>query len=79
MYVLRNAPKLKTNEYFRSVYLVPDRTKETGRLHSGLVEQMKELIKQDNSERYFVRDNKLIVSVRARALSTSTLTCYQNL
>ena len=57
--ILRNAHKLKTNEDFKSVYLAPERTKEQRRLHSGLVKQLKELIKQDNSKRYFIRDNKV--------------------
>ena len=58
--ILRNTHKHKTNVDFKLVHLAPDRTKEQRRLHSGIVKQMKELIKQD--KRYFFRDNKVILS-----------------
>ena len=57
--ILRNAYKLKTNTEFKSVYLSPDRTKEERVVHSKLVSQMKELIKQDNSKHYFIKNNKV--------------------
>ena len=57
--ILRNTHTHKTNVDFKLVYLAPDRTKEQRRLHSGLVKQLKELIKLDNSKRYFIRDNKV--------------------
>jgi gas vesicle protein len=56
---LKNAHKLKSNESFKSVYLAPDRSLEQRVAHHKLVIKMKELIKNDNSKHYFIRDNKV--------------------
>ncbi|KAL5251689.1 hypothetical protein ACHWQZ_G014734 [Mnemiopsis leidyi] len=57
--VLRKAHKLKASDEFKKVYLAPDRSAEERAAHSKLVNQMKELIKKDNSKHYFIRDDKI--------------------
>ena len=57
--ILRKAHKLKSNEEFKTVYLAPDRTPEQRAAHSKLVNQMKELIKNDSSKHYYIRDDKI--------------------
>ena len=57
--ILKHAHKLKANSEFRTVYLSPDRTSEQRQSHNKLVKKMKEMINQDNSKYYFIRDNKV--------------------
>ena len=57
--ILKHAHKLKAVSEFKTVYLSPDRTKEQRLAHSKLVKKMKEMINQDNSKHYFIRDNKV--------------------
>ena len=57
--ILRQAHKLKANSEFKTVYLSPDRTKEQRLAHSKLVKQMKEMINQDKTKHYFIRNNKI--------------------
>ena len=58
--ILKHAHKLKACSEFKAVYLSPDRTKEQRLAHSKLVKKMKEMIKQDKTKHYFIRDNKVI-------------------
>ena len=58
-FMLKNAYKLRADEHFKLVYLAPDRTKEERKAHGKLINEMKELIKQDSSKHYFIRDNKV--------------------
>ena len=59
-YLLRRAPLLSRNESnFRKVYLAPDRSKTERVAHQKLVAEMKELIRQDSSKHYVIRDNKV--------------------
>ena len=57
--ILKNAHKLKTNNDFKTVFLAPDRTPEQRAAHSKLVIQMKEMIKNDSSKHYFIKDDKV--------------------
>ena len=57
--ILKHAHKLKSNSELKTVYISPDRTKEQRLAHSKLVKKMKEMINQDNSKHYFIRDNKV--------------------
>ena len=57
--ILKNAYKLKTNIDFKTVFLAPDRTPEQRAAHSKLVIQMKEMIKNDSSKHYFIKDDKV--------------------
>ena len=41
------------------IYLAPDRTAEQRVAHNKLVNRMKELIKEDSSKHYFIRNNKI--------------------
>ncbi|KAL5265759.1 hypothetical protein ACHWQZ_G006463 [Mnemiopsis leidyi] len=55
--ILKNASRLKTKPSLKSVYVLPDRTKEQRAAHAKLVHKMKELISRDNSKHYFIRGN----------------------
>lgn len=58
--VLSAASKLRSYEgEFRTVYLAPDRTREQQLAHGKLVKEMKELISNNPSKYYFIRNNKI--------------------
>ena len=58
--VLNAASKLRSCEgEFRTVYLAPDRTKEEQLAHAKLVKEMKELLLNDPSKFYYIRNNKI--------------------
>ena len=56
---LSNANKLKESDEFKMVYLAPDRTAEQRVAHNKLVTRMKELIRQDSSKHYYIRNDKI--------------------
>ena len=56
---LSNAHKLKASDDYKMVYLAPDRTAEQRAAHNKLVNRMKELIKEDSSRHYFIRNDKI--------------------
>merc|ERR1712176_351066 len=70
-FVLSKASKLKLNvyDYWRCIYLAPDRSKEERVAHRKLVAEMKQKISEDSSKYYSIRDGK-IISVD-KALSTT--------
>ena len=57
-FILAHARKLRTSE-MKDVYLAPDRTKEERTEHSKLVKRMKEMIANDSSKHFFIRNNKI--------------------
>ena len=65
--VVRNGYRLKTCDELKNVYIAPDRTKEERATHSKLVIKMKELIKQDASKHYYIRNGK--VNIADKSLS----------
>ena len=44
---------------FQTVFLAPDRAPEQRVAHSKLVIQMKEMIRNDSSKNYFIKDDKV--------------------
>ena len=56
---LSKAQKLKTNDEYKMVYLAPDRTAEQRVAHNKLVTRMKEMIRQDSSKHYYIRNDKI--------------------
>ena len=59
--ILKAAHRLRqhTGE-FRTVYLAPDRSKKEREEHNKLVRQMKELISQDSTKYYFIKNGKVM-------------------
>ena len=57
--ILSNAHKLKESDDFKMVYLAPDRTAEQRVAHNKLVTRMKEMIRQDSSKHYYIRNDKI--------------------
>ena len=49
----------KLKDVYPTVYLGPDRNKEERQAHNELVSPMKDLIKQDPSKHYYIRNNKI--------------------
>ena len=59
-YLLRRAHLLRKNEgNLSKVYLAPDRSKTERETHQKLVAEMKEMIRQDSSKHYVIRDDKV--------------------
>ena len=54
--VLRNSRKLKGDEKFEAVVIVPDRSIEERAIHRKLVEEMKNKIKTEPSKYHYIRD-----------------------
>ena len=58
--VLRNSRKLKEDEKFEAVVIVPDRSIEERAIHRKLVEEMKSKIKTEPSKYHYIRDYKIV-------------------
>ena len=58
--VLRNSRKLKEDEKFEAVVIVPDRSIEERAIHRKLVEEMKNKIKTEPSKYHYIRDYKIV-------------------
>ena len=57
--ILSNAHKLKESDEFKMVYIAPDRTAEQRVAHNKLVTRMKEMIRQDSSKHYYIKNDKI--------------------
>ena len=58
--LLRKSGKLRRSENFKSVYFSPDRTPEERATHQQLVLQMKEKIKNDTTNYYFIKNGTVM-------------------
>ena len=58
-FILTHARKLRTSEINKGCYLAPDRTKEGRTEHNKLVKRMKEMIANDSSRHFFIKNNKI--------------------
>ena len=60
--ILRKTTKLRAVEGYTKVYICPDRTPEQRASHKKLVEELKKKRTSEPGKKYFIRNNKIILS-----------------
>ena len=58
--ILDNAYRLKNSSNYSGVYVSPDRSREEQKIHSELVQKLKEKIKNNPELFWSIRDGKLV-------------------